>query len=158
MNTVRIELIFENTCIMQLQIGELFAYVLIEDTFRKAELHKDFPHLFPKIYKTEQEFEEDDSGYNFIKLTLFPLFDLKTVENEKLGEFEWLATNLVEHRFETNCSTRWIDDELIRKMSYEMNVFKIESWTDLYNRILSFTEKEVKQLNYIPGHLISKRI
>lgn len=143
---------------MQLQNDDLSAYVLIEDTFRKAELHRDFSYLYPKTYKTEQEFEENHRRYNLIKLTLFPLFDLKTVKTDKLEEFEWMATNLVEHRFKTDYSVNWNEDESIKRMADNMNVFDMDSWTELYNKILSFTEKEVKPLNYLPGHLISKSL
>ncbi|MBF0818447.1 hypothetical protein [Streptococcus acidominimus] len=158
MYTVMLELILDHQLIVSLQNkkNNLRVYVLVEDVFRKADLHKDFSHLYPEIYKTDEDFQQDNCGYNLIRLTLFPQFNLQKVSESKKGleiiqEFNYMAENLVEHRYQTDHAVIW-ENELI---GFNPSDFcNHETWlTSLYKHILSFSETEVSDFRYIPGHL-----
>ncbi|HEM6085891.1 hypothetical protein [Streptococcus suis] len=140
--------------------NNLLVYVLIEDLYRSASLHKDFSHLFPKYYTSEEEFQRDNLKYNLIKLTIFPRFNLDKVSDSVKGkkiiqDFTYMAENFVEHKPFTDHCVKW-EDEL---GDFEGYNYEIESELDylkrLYNHILSFAETPPERFDYLPGHLMS---
>lgn len=155
---VRIELVLKNHIIVSIKNrkNNLTVYALIEDVYREAELFKDFSHLYPKIYKTNEEFQNDNSHYNLIRVNLFPQFNITKVAqsssgNEILQDFTYMAESLVEDRPERDHAVIW-HEELIGFKEYEFENYA--DWiTFLYNHILSFAEQPPSQFTYNPGHL-----
>ncbi|MGT2771865.1 hypothetical protein [Streptococcus marimammalium] len=77
---------------------------------------------------------------------------MKTSNEKNLEEFEWLASNLIEHRPKTAHTVVWPDDEMLKKSYHTMDLITIENRDIIYNRILSFADHPIK-VKSIPGHL-----
>lgn len=92
--------------------NNLFVYILIENLFRSASLHKDFPHLYLEFYKSENTFQNDNPKYNLLRVRIFPKFNFDKLNESKAGQaivqdFSYMAENLVEHKPFTEHAISW---------------------------------------------------
>lgn len=142
MFTVQIKLILQNHILVFIQRGtDESLYVLLENTHRPAELLKDFPHLYPNSYQSQEEFQADNSNFNLIKLTLFPDFATDTVNPEMLSDFEYMASSLVEHYPQTDHAIVWQEDNQLTNIYDTYDDAKEVEWRrSLHQYLLSFAE------------------
>lgn len=148
MYIVMIERIQEHHSIFRIQNqkNNLQIYVLLENLHRKTSLFKDFPHLYPEVYLSEQAFQQDNAGYNLIKLILLPEFDIEKLSETKKGriiveEFSYMAESLVEHQYKTDHAVCWIENNAIASLQQLYSYEKEELWRQsIVDYIFSFAE------------------
>lgn len=103
MYLVSVEVVLKDHLILKIwhHLTNHRVYALVENVYRPSELMKDFPHMYPRSYQTEEEFKNDNACYDLIRIQLFPAFKEDEIDDVMMSEFVLMAESLVEHRLET---------------------------------------------------------